>query len=69
MGQILPLGAKFAPRREVHSLGPGVKLRMALWDHFRESDQLEMRVSNECILIVGTPIFFLFFSFLFDFFC
>jgi hypothetical protein len=30
-GQILPTGAKFTPKDEVHPWGPGVKLRMALW--------------------------------------
>jgi hypothetical protein len=29
-GQITLLGAKFAPRGEVHHWGPGVKLKMAL---------------------------------------
>jgi hypothetical protein len=30
-GQISPLGANFMPGGEVLPLGPGVKLRMALW--------------------------------------
>jgi hypothetical protein len=29
-GHISPLGAKLAPRDEIHPWGPGVKLRMAL---------------------------------------
>jgi hypothetical protein len=36
-GPISPLGAKFNPRGEVYSWGPGVKLRMALWGRIQIS--------------------------------